>query len=164
MKRELANQYGYAFTMLRKVVEETTEDTWWYTDDVKEAAWHIAYHAVLLHEYLLQPHPGSREKVGEAIRGFTPPWRNAVASPREVRTRRHLLESRCHRVYRLRRGGDTRLPGASRTGKTVLASLVQAESVRVPPEQSATHPASYGTAHRAERWHLRGMAGIRMTL
>ena len=46
MKRELANQYENAFTMLKGVIEETTDDTWSYTDDVKEAAWHIAYHVV----------------------------------------------------------------------------------------------------------------------
>lgn len=46
MKRELARQYEIALTMLRGVVEETGEDTWLYTDETKEAAWHIAYHAV----------------------------------------------------------------------------------------------------------------------
>ena len=46
MRRELASQYEIALTMLKGVVEETEEDTWLYTDELKEAAWHIAYHAV----------------------------------------------------------------------------------------------------------------------
>jgi hypothetical protein len=46
MKRELASQYKTALTMLRGVVNETEEDAWLYTDETKEAAWHIAYHAV----------------------------------------------------------------------------------------------------------------------
>ena len=46
MKRELASQYRIALTMLKGVVNETEEDTWLYTDETKEAAWHIAYHAV----------------------------------------------------------------------------------------------------------------------
>jgi hypothetical protein len=46
MKRELASQYRIALTMLKGVIGETEEDTWLYTDETKEAAWHIAYHAV----------------------------------------------------------------------------------------------------------------------
>ena len=38
MKRELASQYEIALTMLKGVVDETEEDTWLYTDEVKEAA------------------------------------------------------------------------------------------------------------------------------
>lgn len=46
MKRELSHQYAIALTMLKGVVNETEDVTWLYTDTVKEAAWHIAYHAV----------------------------------------------------------------------------------------------------------------------
>jgi hypothetical protein len=46
MKRELASQYEIALTMLKGVVEETDEDIWLHTDEVKEAAGHIAYHVV----------------------------------------------------------------------------------------------------------------------
>ena len=38
MKRELAHQYELGLAMLKGVVGETPEDTWLYTDDVKEAA------------------------------------------------------------------------------------------------------------------------------
>jgi len=46
MKRELANQYKIALTMLKSVVHETDAGIWLFTDEKKEAAWHIAYHAV----------------------------------------------------------------------------------------------------------------------
>ena len=46
MKRELASQYGIALTMLKGVLQETSERLWAYTDDRKEAVWHIAYHAI----------------------------------------------------------------------------------------------------------------------
>ena len=46
MKSELARQYEIALTMLKGVIDETDEDIWHYSDDSKDAAWHIAYHAV----------------------------------------------------------------------------------------------------------------------
>ncbi len=46
MKSELLSQYTYALTTLKAVVGETKDDLWFYTDEIKEAAWHIAYHVV----------------------------------------------------------------------------------------------------------------------
>lgn len=58
MKSELANQYRIALAMLRGVIAETAEDTWVYTDEVKEAAWHIAYHAVYYANIYCSPTEG----------------------------------------------------------------------------------------------------------
>jgi len=46
MKNELVNQYRIALTMLKGVIRETDKHTWRNRDDSKDAAWHIAYHAV----------------------------------------------------------------------------------------------------------------------
>ena len=46
MKDAFASQYEIALTMLKGVIDETEDDTWLYADASKEAAWHIAYHAV----------------------------------------------------------------------------------------------------------------------
>jgi hypothetical protein len=58
MKSELASQYRIALAMLRGVIAETAEDTWVYTDEVKEAAWHIAYHAVYYANIYCSPTEG----------------------------------------------------------------------------------------------------------
>jgi len=46
MKKELASQYEIALTMLKGVIDEIDDHLWSDSSGSKDAAWHIAYHAV----------------------------------------------------------------------------------------------------------------------
>lgn len=78
MKQELANQYRYALTMLKGVVNETDEATWIDTDEKqKVAAWQIAYHAVYYTNIYCSPseaHVKRWEGQTDTDHFFDTPW------------------------------------------------------------------------------------------
>ncbi len=158
MKRELANQYNYALTMLKDVVNETDDSTWLYSDEKKVAAWQIAYHAVFYANIYCSSSEEQVKRWDEQTdldHFFETPW-----PPHQRRVPEHAMaKADIIEFIDFVLGVIPEYLEHLEPDKPCWPHLVQAESVRVPPEQSPSYSASHGPAYRAKRRQLMGWPG-----